>query len=729
MNYMFPDLVQALVATVSFILFLLPPGFLFGWTTDIMSFRGRSIPERVLWSLVLSLPLALLVSVYGDRYLFPAITLVLFIVVAVASAVILVSQAIQNGVPHGREFDKPLAIAVVAMGAVMVYCIGETLCIQSHHRLFESVVSSDWSVRVGLVRSSIQSRVPPSNPFFTIAGHAPAMRYYYYWYVLCAQPARLLGLSPRSVLVASTCWSGFAIYALIFLCVKHLGQSTGSARRTCLLALPLSCVLGLDIVPNLMGLFLAHRTRIMPEMEWWRSDRSPSILGSLLYAPHHVGGLVCASLGFLLLATLHRKASWGTRFLHGFTAGLCFAASVGTSTYMTSFFVLACLILAGDRIVRRQWPTAISMAVSGVFALLLSSTFIHEMLSNPGLSEHGSAHSRFLSIGLRNSHNAHGILIFIFKHFQIPYHRSSFLFMDRAFVILVLSFMEYGFLAIVLYRQFRTDFHSSIPLSEKAAALWAGFLGAVLIGLIVTSEPTQGVNDLGRHSGLLARTFLVIWATPMAFRYLQQRGSKKWTLLERRVLYFAGVMMALGLATQLWQVVMIRIYLPLVDAHLVTPRLPFVPAYDLAAEYYDIRTANEALSRILPSGAIVQGNPKGKYESILDLYLTRQTAAGDFGCESAFGGDPEACQAIIYSTQRLFGGFRSHQNAMPLEPKNVTPEALDFVCRQQSLTALIATSADPVWYVRSSWVWALNPLYSNRSVRVVACPGDMDGNQ
>ena len=84
--------------------------------------------------------------------------------------------------------------------------------LQIGHRLYVSYVAFDHSVRVPFVEAAARNGVPPLNPFYGL-GKAPVLRYFYYWYVVCALPMQLFGLSARGVLQCQRLlerrWIGF----------------------------------------------------------------------------------------------------------------------------------------------------------------------------------------------------------------------------------------------------------------------------------------------------------------------------------------------------------------------------------------------------------------------------------------------------------------------------------------------------------------------------------------
>ena len=307
MNLTVGDLLASTLAVFGFAIYFVPPGYLLASLTQIADFRMRSLPERLLWSVSLSTPLAILLSVQMGRHFSPIISNMFVYALGIAFVLLVIAQALRGQFFSAAEWDRPTRYVALAMAGFAAYCLLATVGIQVGHRLFESVTSGDWGVRVPLVSAAIRGHVPPYNPFYGIDGKATPLRYYYYWYVLCGQLGRILHATPRAILTASTVWAGLALFSTLFLCFKYLfhptvDEKTTSLRRICLLSLPVSCILGMDLIPIIIGFFL-HPVKVFTDVDGWRSraEFSPSFHTAILYAPHHVAGLVCCMMGYLLL--------------------------------------------------------------------------------------------------------------------------------------------------------------------------------------------------------------------------------------------------------------------------------------------------------------------------------------------------------------------------------------------------------------------------------------------
>lgn len=731
MTYTFTDLLRSILGTVAFPIFSFAPGYLVAWLTDLFRFRTRCLPERILWSIALSLPLSLALANLAGRHLSASHTLHCFEAIAVGCTLLLLTQFRRNTLFRRADWSRESTIVFLCMLGVAAYCLLAVVGVQVHHRLYESTISQDWAVRTQLVNAAVRGGVPPANPMFAIDGQAPPLRYYYYWYVLCAQVSRLTGIDAKSALAASCVWSGFALVSCIFLYLKYLPLSQLKVRRQCVMALLVACALGLDVLPSIVDLLLP-RMRLYPDIEFWHDDRSPGWLGALIWAPHHVVGLVCCLLGVLLLVHSVGNATPLRKLLHALLAAICFSAAAGTSTYITLLFVILCCMLLLDALWHRQWSTALAIIGTGIFSLALSHAYIQEMLSSTAVSAASSGH-RFLQFTLRSNDQARyqiNYVLFSRLHRAVPRHSPLSLMVLRLPVILAFYVAEFGFFLFVLAHRIRKDFFSGQPVSANARLLWIFFASFALPAFFLSSVALQTNNDLGRHAGMCMRFVLLLWSVPLVLEVLDlRRAGRVFPLRQKLILRLAAAAFILGLAAQAWEIVIMRIYIPLVDSGRINSYVVALRFPRISTRFYDIRRAMDAVTAATPGNAIVQPNPDGRTEPIFALYMTRQFAAVDDGCEVPFGGDPNACTAIVRPLIALYGGSgRRHSGdpvdkpRMPFNPLDVTPAAFADVCSWQSLSALVAAYTDPVWRDPQSWVWQIKPIYANATARVFLCP-------
>lgn len=751
-TYMLSDALQTLVGDAAFSLCFFFPGYLVASSYNLMGFRSRSMPEKLLWSVALSGPLSTLFCCLGGRILPPRNLLFFFAMCSIFAAYHFMRDLWQFRSRWQQEFARESCIAAACMVAVALYCLLATLAIQTPHSLYEGVIATDWSIRVPLVDAAVRGGIPPHNPMFALAGHAPPMRYYYFWYELCAQVIRLTHISAHNCLAASTVWSAYSLIAVTFLALKYLAPQHSIApifntaptadrantdlKRICLAALGLMCVMGLDLLNAVNGLF-QKPMRIYPDIEAWHPDRMPSWPGSILFAPHHVAGVAFGTLGFLLLALL--PESRRQKLLHSLLAAVCFAALVGTSSYLALCFGVAGVFLFAVRLCEREWLNIAFLVLCGAVAVLLSLPFLHEMTSTVAYAavEHPRAsttHSlisnHMLKVVVRSWHMAFGVIGTFAQEHNLPYEHIRIRYLFPLMLLPVLYFTELTFYVFVLWYQAKADFFSGTRPNNRALALWTLFFGFALPALFLSSEPTQGINDLGRHAGLALRLVLIAWAAPMMLNtWHSLRSHHQPNRGGRWIILVTAVCIMIGLGGQLWQITMDRLYLPLI-AHNV---FPSKIQYQTGAPFLQARRANDAIAANLAPNAVIQSDPDSRYQSVFLLYLNRQTAAGDDGCEAAFGGNVNLCQEeVAKPLHALFGGDIKPRELdpgeVPPEPPNaanMTDAHFRATCSQLHLSALLATSVNVAWNIPGSWVWnepASSTIYADDAVRVISCP-------
>ena len=148
--------------------------------------------------------------------------------------------------------------------------------LQIGHRLYVSYVAFDHSVRLPLVEAAARTGVPPRNPFYSV-GKAPVLRYFYYWYVVCALPIRLFGLSAKGCLNASVFWSGIGLASTIPLFLKYVIGVRENLRNKSVIGIALLTITGLDLIPCAATVFYYHG--LSADMEWWNPNQVTVLAG------------------------------------------------------------------------------------------------------------------------------------------------------------------------------------------------------------------------------------------------------------------------------------------------------------------------------------------------------------------------------------------------------------------------------------------------------------------
>jgi len=714
-------LAEGLTGVAAMGLMFLAPGYLWGHITGVAGFRERSRAESLLWSVALSIPLAIAICALAGRVLGSASITGVFLLFDVSAAIVWWRgrTAATGVVPRSSLWMLGL---MVLFG---VYCIAAVTDIQLGHRLYVSTVIADWSVRVAMVEAAMRSGVPPINGLSTLGvdGHAPHLRYYYFWYVVVAQMARALHIRAHAALAASCVWAGWGLIAALFLALKYMAGIRSNLRAKCFVSLLVGGVLGLDILPTAL-LWISPRLHPYAEMEWWHQDRTPSFLGSVLYAPHHMAAFCSLLTGFLvLLLTVQEGGRRNWRGLIGATlfAGMAFAAAAGTSLFPTFCFVFVLGLWAVDLARRRQWGTVGALAAAGLLAVLLAHGYLQE------LSTGSSAASGFANLGWRNDSFLAGQQV---RHHLLTGHGRIVAAIARQPMVLLMDLFELGFYVLVLVHRLRRDLMRPGRLSVGQSAVWALVLGAAIPCFFLTSRATSGPNDLGVDAGLLLRLGLQLWAVSYVWELWQQRKETE----HRATAIFAGILFCLGLTAQVYQSVSERLYYAVIGSDIIHKQMDNFTKDHLAERMYNIRQAMREFDAMVPPSApdteAVQFNPIGTMLPAETIYNDHQLAAWDTGCGTSYGGDYKACAPIYASLLQLFGntqaGFavgRAENDRQDGAAARVADGA-DFtaMCNRLHVRAIVAESTDSIWAKPGSWVWTERPIVANDTVRVMACP-------
>ena len=732
MKFTVLDLWTGLLAAVAFGIFILPTPYLFARATNLVAFRTRSGSEKLLWVLALALPFCIFGTSVLGRFISPRLLDLYYALAAIAAAMLLVPTLWATR----RSFSgtlKALTPVLAAILAFLCYVLVITCSIQMHGHLYESANYTDWSVRVPMVSGAIRDGMPPSNPFFTVGGQPQPMHYYYYWYVLCALVGRTLQLPARACIAGSTFWSGLALMAVVFLALRHLLGFAPRSKRAYLWPLLLCCVLGVDIIAALIGYSL-RPPAIFPDIEWWLDDRIPSFLGAVIFAPHHIAGVVCCITAFLMFAVHLGFPSesespqgrvWLQRGAVALAAAVCFAACAGTSSFVALCFTFVGVFYALDLIRKRRWADLAIVGVAGALAVAFSVPYLRELTAaTPGAP---SGHHHVLEFELRNRREKEhfaGRLVF-----DSPTVLRDILY---AFIAPALVPVQFGFLIVPLSMRIVTDIRrlrARQTFTPGERMLWCIFLGAALPGFFLSSAPA-GVNDLGRHAGLILRFVLVCWSVPLLWPYFERFWRREQiSQAHPSFARFAVVLFCIGLVSQCWQIIVNRgLMLFLAHHPKVMPGAPVAQEDDVGARFFQLREGLHQVESRLPAGAVVQSNPTDPFQTQVMLYSSHPFAAGDISCEASFGGDPRLCKPIVAQLHNLYytSARIPYWAHVPYwkypRPDPAQAAVHDFLqaCNDQNLAAIVVQNADIVWTVQDSWVWQLKPLYANTLVRISA---------
>jgi hypothetical protein len=684
------DLAGTTLATLAFALFLLPPGYLLGWASNLLGFRQRGAAERLLISLVLSVATVPVLAVLAARLLTLPAAIAIFVALALAALALAASEIYRNP-PASLRLSRTTWIALALAAAWALFVMFSLADMQSGGRLYVSYTAFDHCVRQALVGAAARTGVPPLNPFYGL-GHTQVMRYFYYWYVLCALPMRVTGCSARAALDASVVWCGMALAAIIPLYLKHILKETENLRGKSLVGIGLLLVTGLDILPS--TLISLKQRAMFADTEWWDHNQVTSWFGSLLWTPHHVAGLIACFAGFLLLASLGDKATVRDRAWVSGIAGMAFACAAGLSVFVTLVFAIFAVSWTVLLLFRRQVRTSAMFAAAGGVALLLSLPYLGDLHGPSTASGH--------------------VVVFAFRDFPAVMDslydlglKNDFLLNLAKFPVLAVTyFLEFGFFFLVAVARYRSELLPRKPLAPARLAAWVMMVMA-LVAITFLGSTATNTNDLGIRGALVVQFVLLLWAAPLAYDVYFGRTA----VVTPRFKWMLTFTLVLGVMSTAEQCAMLRFYGPLAD-HGTLPRVESWMGSDpdFGTRTLWLRSGMAELARKIPANSVEQFDPIGAERTMLRLYSRHQMVAADDKCGAAFGGDEAAC---VEALPILATAFEA--------PETARRWNMDLFCDHFGIDVLVSTEVDPVWHDRGSWVWKGRAIVTNPGFRAISC--------
>ncbi|MDR3762542.1 MAG: hypothetical protein P4M01_00450 [Acidobacteriota bacterium] len=690
-GYTLVDLQATLEAALLYCLFLLPPGFLLGYAANALGFRSRSAEERALISLVLSLSIVPVAAELLARASSLAVAVAIFLLAAAVAAGLIIREFLRAGL-RPRRIARTTWLALGLMGVWTLLGLFALVDWQTGNRLYLTYATYDHSIRVMMVDAVVRTGVPPHNPLYGV-GSAPVLRYYYFWYVLCALPVKLAHVAARGSFNASVLWCGYALAALVPLYLKYFSEERKKLRVQSVVGIALLFVTGLDVLPYT---WLTHRLgAIWGDTEWWDQNQVASWIGSMVWVPNHLASLIACLTGFLLLHNLAEESQWKERFGAVLLAGACFASAFGLSIYVT--FVFAVFLVIWTVVLRMQQHAAqsYSFAAAGIASLVFSLPYLGDLRTPSRLG------ARFAFLSFRDTP-----LYAKWLYLQ-GVRDEAVLHLVKYPGLALTYFVEFGVFFLVACLTLRAQSRRGWKLNTRQAAGWVMLGINLLLVTFVASDATNS-NDLGFRGILVTQWILLVWAAPFVASLVDKEIPQLPALWKLALV----VTLFLGLASTFIQVGILRAFGPVIDAGLCR-RLSddsFLGPTPIGENTLTFRQSVEKLQTLIPASAVVQYNPEGEYVHLIHLFSNRQAVAGDNLCGSSFGGDYDKCKEALQWINPL---YRSQYAAREWN--------VDEVCDRLGINVLLATNTDAVWNDELSWARKRQPIVDTASLRAFAC--------
>ena len=683
---MFSDLLAVLCGFCLFSLVAFFPGYAVGWLTNALRFRARTRAFRLAASAPLAISIGPIVSFTIGRWFSLNAVLALAVCLAVLGLLLIARDLLRAP----RRFPKELLPFFFLTSAWLAVAIFSLIDLQFAGRTYFSIIFFDYSIRIPITQAISTFGLPARSPFF-FTGNPVALRYHYFWMILCALVRKLGGgaVDARQTFIAGTLWGGIAILCIIPLCLRLFspGGSANLYRRT-FIGLCLVGVTGLDILPTLLMLFLNYTgvvRGISPSVEWW-NNQVDGWLYTMLWEPHYICALVACLTGFLILWDTEQETRMAARLSNSILAGLAFATAVGAGIYIPLVFsaLLSTWILVLS--LKRRFRSVANYVISGITAAACAGPFLQTLTS--GKSAGGS----FLKITIRSFEPAE-MFLKIF-HLDNPWQLT----LGNALLLPLNYLLELGVFFLVGYLTCKRLWvrRNALCDADLAGLLMAG------ISMAICTFVRSGVianNDLGWRGFLICQFILLLWAADL-FPDLASIHARTRSLIS--------LFLVLGAVGVLYDLAILRFYAVLSDAGTV----PLISWLSGDQHLGERTTANREAYHWLRAhsdpAAVVQQNPEVFQDTPFGMYGERQTVAGGKGCLTTFGGNPDDCAPALRQLDPVF--------------TSGTLEAFAAACRALPVDFFVAKDTDPAWHDKTSWVWTEAPLFQNSFVRIYACP-------
>jgi hypothetical protein len=603
-------------------------------------------------------------------------------------------------------------LGTIALTIALAFVAGAVLSLldfQVGQRLYMSLPFYDHGVRVNWSESILRTGVPPDNPLY-FYGQAARLRYYYFWLVDCAAVSKIWHLDLRAVMTASCIWAGFCLAAMIGLYLKYFLVVGARLRRQFLVSMYLLAVGGLAVLAIFLKIAILHQSA---RANVWYAIQIPDWWSILMYYPHHVAGLVCVLLAFLL-AWLAVHDSPSARVRSVVLIAIASASAFGLSVYVAfAFFLVMLAWSAWQLAIEREWRAPLVLALGGTGACILLIPYLRELTSSQGkMSGPG-----LFSFAIRPTIPSHYLLSLpFFKPFAMQ-HPAAAENIARAIMLLPAFIIELGFFILVLAVFLLPGLRGRGRLTQPQRSLV--FIVVVTFPIVsLIQSSVISVNDFGLHSAMFVQVPLLLLASELVMSWrLESRKTTDPDLTQglplkvpRWLRSLATLAIMVGILSTSYRALALRFFLPLGESGAKDPKVANVAHLSHKAYISEVGYAH--LNPLIPRDAIVQFNaidPWAFWKNVDLVNVNHQVAmaGGALWCGSELGGDPAGCPQMIDEINELYTG--------------ATADQARSTCRSFAIQYLVANVYDPVWKDKQSWVWNLTPVVADPEFRAVDC--------
>ena len=689
-NYMLLDLSQVLPGLMAFGLLLVVPGYALGFLTDALAFRGRTLVGRLMVATALGIAvgpvvthLMLLLGGFGLVSVYYAAWLVVFLIVVVREG--------RNGF-RKLTFQRRRYVLIGSAFAgfwvlLAVYFlidlqVGQGLYLHHFWDYIKHYIVSDAVARTG---------VPPLNPAYQpvegVNGQPVYLYYYYFWHMMCGTVEHLFGslTGMRGAVISGTVWAGLGLISITAITARD--RDGGNPWRRSLIAVLLLAVGGLDLIPVLgeaLAYTLAGEPRLIPFVEMWNRGTLVYLwVLSALGVPQHVGGLVAALTGLLLVREALERKTGSYPVVPSLLAAVALASACGMSIWIGFVAAVFLVVYLADMLVRREYTDARRLVVIGIATGLLLLPFILELMQ-------ATYESAFpLGVHVREFRPMKRIL----ERFGMVHHPLGQL---AYLVCLPLNYgLEFGVYLVGVYAFWRR--HRGKPVVGRSRFELILLLSSLAVCTFIKSALTN--NDLGWRGMMLVQFVVLIWLAGFLDDALERAQGRIRDTLRGWKAWAVAVMLLMGALASGYDFTVQVL-------SIVTPRVTFGgPPYYSGQETLGRREVHTWIDRNTLRDAVVQSNPAVWENLFHGYYVHRQSRA------------LEENHGMLFSIRRgmynsLAGRF------MPIFTDTIGADSVAAIARSNGVDYLIVNRDDPVWRIEDSWVWRTTPAAGNEYARV-----------
>lgn len=708
-DFMLKDVLGSLVAVLAFSSLLYAPGYIAAYAVDLFGFRRLDFAARSLWAIACSFMLTPIAAYFVGR-LFGLNGIVCAMILCTTGFALLLLLRDGRGAwtANDRRITALLALGWIAFALLML------VEFQVGHRLYLSVVMADQSYRIAFTDAVVRTGIPPANPLY-FSGAPAAMRYYYFWYVLCAAVVKFAHVTAQQSFIASTIWAGFGLFTTVKLYTSHFFHW---GRRQQWIAMGLLAVTGADLIPALGNAF--GQPALNGDIEWWSVDPIDAWPDSLLWVPHHVASVLCCLLAFLFLWRTLEPISRRCRRIALAIAALACASAFGLSVYVAFGFAL---LIASWMvwIAVRQCPEhkahcgriATITALSAVALLPFLYELLRTMLQPSGTDAVPPQH--LFTFSVRPMIDS-GLLTDARP--LAAWKQTHPLVLDQIIRLLLLVpglAMELGLYGAALALILRSR-RLREAMRDRAFDTSLFFTISGLILSLLLSSSVISNNDFGYRAVMLPQFFLTLLTAQVLGAWWAPSDSAVVTPTPGKRRLLLGLLY-LGLSGSLCGAVLLRAWQPYVE-HVTPQRFG-----QLSQDAFQVREAFANLHRVARLDAVVSFRPIDPdpnrqnevvtadelYQRMLVMDTGRQLLNAEGKCAVHFGGDASKCSAIQAATAALY--------ATPAP----SPEAARAYCSQFGVSYLVVSHHDPDWSQTTGWPVTLPVIARQPGLRILGC--------